>query len=213
MDFLLSTVFEKVNLDNVITVSCGYGHSLILTKKGLYGCGDNTFGQIGSDQIVHFVPYIIPIQNVLSIGCGDKHSIILTENGLYGLGNQHYGQLGIGYNYNRTSYPVKIGLKNVLNFSCGLNHTVVLTKENVYSFGQNNCGQLGHDNYSDCHKPKMVKVGYSYDKEVVKWAHCSGDTTIFVTKYNFYCSGVCFNQDGKRNIYENPKKIVMPLLL
>ena len=39
---------EKVDLDNVLSVSCGRHHTIVLTDRGqIYVCGHNDHGQLG----------------------------------------------------------------------------------------------------------------------------------------------------------------------
>jgi len=37
----------KINIDDVLSFSCGLYHSVIQTKTGVYSCGDNNDGQLG----------------------------------------------------------------------------------------------------------------------------------------------------------------------
>lgn len=80
-----------LNISNVISMSCGDDHSLILTNDGLYGCGMNLMLQSG----VKFTraPYDykkIEINNILSYSCGPGYSIILTSEGLFSCGYTIY---------------------------------------------------------------------------------------------------------------------------
>jgi len=78
---------HKLNILNVISMSCGYAHSLVLTNDGLYGCGENHFGQSGVEYNYHFKGFQkININNILSFSCGDEYSIIMTEKGLFSCG-------------------------------------------------------------------------------------------------------------------------------
>ena len=80
--------FMKLPIHNIISFSCGYNYSLILTKKGLI-----EFTTTSGDQYIKRIDYM---KNVLSISCGKKYAIVLTKEGLFGRGKNKYGQLGLG---------------------------------------------------------------------------------------------------------------------
>jgi len=84
---------QKLNISNVISMSCGASHSLVLTNDGLYGCGKNHFGQSGVElnPFNYFQGFQkININNILSFSCGPEYSIIMTDKGLF----------SCGYNFN-----------------------------------------------------------------------------------------------------------------
>ncbi len=72
--------------EEVIQISCGYWHSLVLTKcghlysfgyndEGLLGCG-NTTNQLKPIKICGF-----RYEKIVEICCGASHSLLLTEMG------------------------------------------------------------------------------------------------------------------------------------
>jgi len=70
-----------------------------LTKKGLFGCGCNNYGQLGLGNTENLNTLArINIENVLSFSCGIYHSIVQTKTGLYSCGDNNDGQLGLGDN-------------------------------------------------------------------------------------------------------------------
>jgi alpha-tubulin suppressor-like RCC1 family protein len=46
----LGELFQKIDLSDVIYFVCGYAHTLVLTKNGLFGCGLNGNMQLGVDD-------------------------------------------------------------------------------------------------------------------------------------------------------------------
>jgi len=91
--------FQKIDISNVISISCGSDHSIVLTKEGLFSCGLNAQSQLGlgfsgryfpNFEIVKYIP------DVISLSCGGNHSVVLTTEGLFSFGNNDVGQLGLG---------------------------------------------------------------------------------------------------------------------
>lgn len=123
-------VFTKIDIHNVITLSCGGEHILIITNDGLYGCGSNKFGQLGLDQSLYRVFTKINILNVFAISCGALHSMVLTSEGLYSSGSNHGGQLGLDDKSVKTFQKIK--LDNIISFSCAYYSSMVLTKKGLY---------------------------------------------------------------------------------
>lgn len=140
---------------NIISVSCGYNHTMILTTIGLYGCGNNNDGQLGID-----IPYdnktkkFLKINNktydgdIIQLYCGTNNSIIVTSNGLYGCGENRAGQLGLGTNSNQHTFKkINIDFNNndIVSIICGISCTMILTVNELYisgihSFFLNNSG-------------------------------------------------------------------------
>jgi len=90
------------NDKEVISISCGSNHTIILTDTAFYAFGSNTRGQLGiGTKIDAYVPVEVNFfreKKIITITCGQEHTLVLTDNGLYGFGNNDSGQLGIGHN-------------------------------------------------------------------------------------------------------------------
>ena len=100
--------FTKISLgggtDNdggggVKLASCGYYHTLFLTRHGLVlGTGRNDYGQLGLGhaQARVFGPHVIGYlrdKNVVSVAAGCYHSVAVTGNGmLYFFGRNNHGK-------------------------------------------------------------------------------------------------------------------------
>ena len=153
--------FTKITLGVKITnVSCGKNFTAITTNdisNNLLVCGDNTFGQLGLNNLVNtslFKRVNLNNKFVHMISCGGNHMGLLTNdnsNNLYMCGYNAYGQLGTN-NITDTSLFINVSTSSIQNkfikqISCGLNHTIIVTTEGkAYSCGLNSSGQLGQNN-------------------------------------------------------------------
>ena len=96
------------SLNNIISVSCGALHTIVLRIDGmLFGWGSNEYGQLGlgnnlSDQLL---PQKICLQNVLSVSCSTFHTIAVTiYHEIYVCGSNDSGQLGLSDTKNRNIF-------------------------------------------------------------------------------------------------------------
>jgi len=85
---------QKLNISNVISMSCGDQNSLVLLSDGsLYGCGKDDWGQTGLTYNP-FIPYRIfgkiKINNILAFACERSYSLIVTEEGLFSCGRNSF---------------------------------------------------------------------------------------------------------------------------
>ncbi|EFC47148.1 serine/threonine protein kinase [Naegleria gruberi] len=135
----------------IFQTSCGAKHSLVLTEKGAFAFGDNTYGQLGVSGIdKSSSPIKIPIDNPVAVYAGFYHSHILTRNGtLLAFGRNDYQQLGPLYGGGSivtiptaVNFPYAYG--GIADIQSGAFHTVILTSTGmVYAYGNNDYGQLG----------------------------------------------------------------------
>jgi hypothetical protein len=95
----------------IMNISAGGHHTLILKTDGtLWGCGDNSYGQLGDGTTISRTSpvQIISMTNVQSVAAGSDYSLILKRDGiLWACGNNGSGQLGDGTNINRSA-PIQI---------------------------------------------------------------------------------------------------------
>lgn len=84
----------NIQTSDILDVSCGDKHALILTRKGLYGWGDNNAKQLINSEYSHYFgdPIFIepPTENdeIQKIFCHAKYSLVLTKSGkLYAKGS------------------------------------------------------------------------------------------------------------------------------
>jgi alpha-tubulin suppressor-like RCC1 family protein len=130
--------------------------SLFLSDKGtLYGCGLNTSGQLGLNDIINkttptLITQVIGTKNISNISVGAAFSVCLEKNGrLYSSGLNTALELGLSINtvvanrFNALDYFTTQNIK-IIQIATGSNHTLYLTDTGtVYSTGLNTSGQLG----------------------------------------------------------------------
>lgn len=134
--------------DDIIQVSTGGYHSLVLSKIGsVYSFGTNSEGQLGLNnwQSIN-IPTMIPnISNIVQLTTGYYHSMVLNTDGkVYSFGHNGYGQLGLGIDNNVINPTCINQLKNIVQISAGRSYSLALNNRGqVYGFGDNDKGQLG----------------------------------------------------------------------
>jgi alpha-tubulin suppressor-like RCC1 family protein len=147
---------------NIINVSVGEKHSLILTNdstNNLYSCGYNGFGQLGlgdntDRNVFTSVTTNISGKTINQISGGGDHSLILindTSNNLYACGSNNNNQLGTGTGNINTFQITSNATTNPYynNISAGRYSSYATTgteKNNLYSWGDNFYGQLALGN-------------------------------------------------------------------
>ncbi len=160
---------KKINLNNVVFVSCGACHTMAVTILGeLYAWGSNLLGQLGlgaRDNIYRNIPHKVNLCNVIEVNCGDFHTMaITTSNELYAWGSTYNGKLGLGElvlgnDIRNYRIPQKVDLPNVMAVSCGADHTVAITiGRELHAWGSNTYGQLGLDDYNRQLLPKKINL-------------------------------------------------------
>ncbi|XP_051871021.1 X-linked retinitis pigmentosa GTPase regulator-like isoform X2 [Pristis pectinata] len=120
----------------VIQVSCGGGHTIVLTEEDVYAFGFGQFGQLGHGTFIFesSLPKVVEglkKKNVQFISCGENHTAVVTGNNLlYTFGDGRHGKLGLGEeNFTNQFKPtlctrfLKLAVKSV---ACGGCHMLVL---------------------------------------------------------------------------------------
>ena len=151
---------QALSSEQCVSVGCGFGHTIMLTRTGqVLGFGNVEGGRLGrglrgdeevddeEDEAGVLPQPVKQLQSVASISAGDNHSFAVTSNGeLWGWGSGQWGRLGTGDQVD-VHTPVRIPVGRgelVRQVSCGAYHTVVLTQSrHVYSFGWNKQGRVG----------------------------------------------------------------------
>jgi alpha-tubulin suppressor-like RCC1 family protein len=199
---------QYLNNEFVTDISCGFGHSLVLTNCGeVYAWGSNYYGQIGNgcnnNQVIPIKVKGFNNERVVMISCGWGHSMALTECGhVYSWGANYSGQLGVRKKTLNSPTMIKIKNDNKINLtfkkiSCGHSHSLLLSEEGViYTFGSNDCGQLGIEN--TIQKFRTPKKLPHPNKFINIKCHFSSDISIALSESNvFHIWGKC----KKENIY------------
>jgi alpha-tubulin suppressor-like RCC1 family protein len=154
--------FTKVEISNVLSVTCGDYHTMILTKNNeLYACGNNSFGQLGlgkgnkvssigsiydtlDDTLTQNIFVRVGILNISKVYCGSGCTMMITKNNeLHSYGNNNYEKYNVNDNTDQIAFT-KVDILNVASVYCGGHHTMILTNNHeLYACGDNQYGQLG----------------------------------------------------------------------
>jgi alpha-tubulin suppressor-like RCC1 family protein len=156
--------------DSVSIMAAGKAHQLFVNSGGLFACGCNRFGQLGTGDIAdRHVPTLIRPLPVTNVAAGDLESYIVSDGVLYATGWNYYGQLGLGDNtkvkdaYGELNYkdywsftPVTLA-KGVKALASGAYYGVYADASgHLYSFGYGGEGNLGNNNTLDSNAPVRV---------------------------------------------------------
>lgn len=138
------------DIRKIIAISAGGRHTLFLNAKGqAFGCGSNTYGQLGfrngknqSTPIWIMIPAMT--DDITAISAGGNHSLLLNSQGrVYSCGANGHGQLGL-VDFEDPHGPNLIRISDIIAISAGGDHSLLLNIQGqVYSFGSNDYGQLG----------------------------------------------------------------------
>lgn len=131
-------------LRNVVQVSCGWTHVLILTSDKVFVYGQGNHGQLGLGSICEAkVPESLNICGAVNISCGFRTSFVLVNDGFYAFGENSGYQLGFAH-----KEQVRIPIKNdrlggLESIRSGNKHTLGFCQNELFVWGTNNFGQLG----------------------------------------------------------------------
>jgi X-linked retinitis pigmentosa GTPase regulator len=159
---------ESLSNYKAIRVSCGWGHSAVITDEGLlFTWGVGEFGALGSGSSenswtpskVHLPRHLRPVD----INCGSRHSGLVVDEGrsktLWMTGSGEAGQLGTGKREKEFKF-VQVSLsEDIHSVACGVFHSLVLTTSGkVFAMGGNSFGQLGIGTKKSCSRPERVNI-------------------------------------------------------
>ena len=148
--------------DNVRFVDGGWHYTMFIKNDGtLWGCGSNTFGQLGNGQSGNYELDSLPVyitDNVAFISAGKEHTMIIKNDGsLWACGNNESGQFGNGTKTSSNT-PVHI-MNNVSSVSAGARHTLIIKGDgSVWACGDNADGQLGDGTTEERLTPVRVHI-------------------------------------------------------
>jgi len=145
-----------VPADDILSVSLGRGHTLIVMQSGeVFACGSNSRGQLGIgaprnpfESNIFEAPEGLEGFSFAAASCGPLHSALLSADGkVYTFGQNEYGQLGLASpadNYRATEVTAgSIAGKRVTQLVCGAATTLCLTDDGqLHGCGSNRKGEL-----------------------------------------------------------------------
>ena len=167
------------NANDVKSIYCGYNHTIILKNDGmLFGCGLNSYGQLGlgdTDNRSTFTIIGINSGNIKEIYLGGEHTIILKNDGtLWGCGRNIEGQLCLGdTTYRSTFKQITTNANNIKSIYCGYYYILIVKNDDtLWGCGDNRFGQLDLGDTKDrttftqsavnIHDMKSIYCGSSY---------------------------------------------------
>lgn len=124
--------FQRVTLENVVSVKAGYDTSFFLTQCGtLYSVGDNEEKQLGREMIGEDPsnkPGKVSLDFVLTMAASLYHAIALTADGVYTWGKNRHGQLGNGTRI-RQSTPTRLTIDApIIDIGIGVGYSAMLSE-------------------------------------------------------------------------------------
>ena len=140
-------------LENIQSMSAGYGHFLALNQVGgVYSWGCNLYGQLGRNQNINDPtsqkPTLIEgLNNITQIEAGFRHSLALDKDGnVYSWGHNEYGELG--NNSTKDLYiPTKINnLPKIKKIVASHDYSLAIDENNnLWLWGENLYQQIDSD--------------------------------------------------------------------
>lgn len=71
----------KINLFDIVSISCGYAHAICLTADGsVYGWGNNWYRVFGDNNKSFSTPQKISLSKIIWISSGAWHVMFVDEN-------------------------------------------------------------------------------------------------------------------------------------
>eukprot|EP00041_Stephanoeca_diplocostata_P034564 m.1184728 g.1184728 ORF g.1184728 m.1184728 type:complete len:1134 (+) comp24543_c0_seq1:305-3706(+) len=162
---------------DVVSVSCGYYHTALVTKKGqLFVFGEADEGKLGLGakkvkNIVKPTKVRLPSNCIpVAVACGGSHTLLQTTESIFACGDNTCGQLGLPEETAQvetfTEIPYFANNKSViLQIASGETHSAVIIagadeSSIVLSFGSSQHNRLGHSTanaFNNCHVPTAVQ--------------------------------------------------------
>jgi alpha-tubulin suppressor-like RCC1 family protein len=209
----------KINLSDVVKISCGGYHSIALTKTNdLHIWGNNSYHQLGQGTNINFVSCPMLIQasdfdygSIKQISCGHSHSMILTKSGkVYAWGSNGCNQLSYsGQKDEIIRSPQKLILGNttgrnlsVEKIACGGSSSMILTESGIIFRQGRNVSKHTHDNF---------RQKYEFDSPNVSDIICRRWYSVIIVGDEIYFSGK-FSSDEDNDTKHLPDKIIFPNL-
>lgn len=149
-------------LTGIISIACGYAHSLALKNDGTaWAWGNNPNGELGIGNNTNSnVPIqISSLSGVRAVSGGCYHSVVLKNDGtVWTFGSNLGGQLGNGNNTD-SNIPVQVNLlSGIISISSSFSdHSIALKNDGtLWAWGINGFGELGNGSFSDSNIPIQV---------------------------------------------------------
>lgn len=176
----------------IISVKCGYDHTIIYTTDGLFGFGRNDSSQLGlGDYCERHKPTKLDFfdnYTILSIYCVGNHTFVNTHDGLYVFGDNIVGVLGLG-DYKKRNIPKKLKFFDnyeIVSINGGPCHTIIETTTGIFVCGGNCSGQLGLGDTTS--RNVLSKLNF-FDNHKITSIECGNAHSMINTNYGLYVFG------------------------
>ena len=189
IDYNVPQKLQFFGISPVVSVSCGYEHTLIITNDDdLWSWGRNDKGQLCHEDTEDLsIPLKTSFSDISKVSTGYHHSLFQNNKGeIFACGDNEQGQCGLGH-FNSPQITPTLILNvpsNIVQFASGYYQNLFLDSGgNVFSVGYNNFGQLGLGHNTDQNelnkiqnipRIKIISIvrssGYLVDFEGNLWA-------------------------------------------
>jgi alpha-tubulin suppressor-like RCC1 family protein len=141
---------ESIEYYTYLLLTVADGNTIIIQDGIIYGCGDNSVGQLGTGVVGSST--LTPMVNTTGLTpkyistTYNRAIVLMTTGEIYGCGSNDYGQLGTAVAGDKTTLTQMVNSTGLTPkyIECGDFHTIVLmTTGEIYGCGLNNFGQLG----------------------------------------------------------------------
>jgi alpha-tubulin suppressor-like RCC1 family protein len=196
---------------NIIKIFCKSVHVMFLSSNNkLYGCGYNSYGQLGLGANGNRNRKVTPPEevsffnniNIKDVSTGSTHTLVLTEEGsVYGFGYDGKGELGRGNTNNVGHFDPGLATilssYNVSYIHGGYQRSFFITTDNkVYSVGMGNYGQLGNGHFQN--KTELQHISFFDTINIIKIVSGTYHTLFLSENGNVYSVGA--NSSGQLGI-------------
>ena len=171
----------QVGTASYLQIAAGNNFSLaIASNYALYSWGDNTYGQLGNNNIISTT------YSWTAVASSSGHTLaIRTDGKLFAWGVNAGGQLGLGDTLNRSS-PVQVGTSSWTKVSAGLSTSSAIDAVGrLFTWGIGTAGQLGDGTVVTKSSPVQVAGSWSFIS-TAQWGSIAvkSDSTLYVWGQN-----------------------------
>lgn len=159
--------------ENIISIACGYSHTLILTEnQQIYSTGNNSNGELGvGHKKSSYLPIkIMMLENlrIKSIAASDFSAAVTEKGELYLWGS---------FGFSESIFPQKINLKNkIVHASIGSQFGICLDSTGaLFGWGNNPNGELAQGDFEP--KDNLNQI-FALNNKTIKEFSCGGNFVI-----------------------------------
>ena len=151
-------------------------HSLILKNDGtLWGCGGNSYGQLGLGDTTNrniFTQITTNTNDIKSVYCDRTYTLILENDGtLWGTGYNGDGRLGLGDSTNRSTFTqVTTNVDDIKFFPNQYEHIPTIIK--IYDLNTGLIETLDTNNFKNIPVDKFEKIKVLYTNPAGTYINC-----------------------------------------